>query len=152
MIIQVIDKSGEISLPKEVSFKTMDIEKDMLWVEVVLGSRQEVIVRQGHDIIKEMPCSGGKTDSPTILGTYYLRDRGESFFSQRFKEGANYWVRIKDQYLFHSIPKDEKGNTIDEELAKIGQPASHGCIRLLDKDAKWFYDNVPYGTMIIIHE
>ena len=31
-----------------------------------------------------------------------------------------------------------------------GYPASHGCVRLPDKMANWFYNNVPLGTPILV--
>ncbi|NLC45978.1 MAG: L,D-transpeptidase family protein [Firmicutes bacterium] len=34
--------------------------------------------------------------------------------------------------------------------SKLGLPASHGCIRLSDEDAHWFYHNVSSGAMVII--
>ena len=37
-----------------------------------------------------------------------------------------------------------------EEGAKLGQPASHGCVRLTVADAQWFYDQVPDGTLVTI--
>ena len=86
------------------------------------------------------------------LGTYYIQDRGTEFFSQKYKEGATYWVRFQGNYLFHSVPRDENWVVKKEEEDKIGSPASHGCIRLKENDAKWIYDNVPENTMVIIHE
>ena len=135
------------------SFKTKSLDPEEIWVEVSLNARgHRVFVRNKNELIREMICSGGTEDEPSILGTYYLQNRGDEFYSERFKEGALYWVRIKDQYLFHSIPRDKNWNIIEEELNKLGGPASHGCIRLEDEDAKWFYENVPDGTMVIIHD
>lgn len=152
IILQVMSSDGEWSEEKEYNFTTMSIKDDQLWIEVVLGDQQEVIVRRGKEVIRKMPCSGGTEESPSVYGTYYLQDRGEEFFSPRFGQGAKFWVRITEQYLFHGIPFDEDRNMIQEELDKIGQPASHGCIRLLDDDAKWFYEHVPHNTMVLIRE
>jgi lipoprotein-anchoring transpeptidase ErfK/SrfK len=30
-------------------------------------------------------------------------------------------------------------------------PASHGCIRLSVRDAKWLHDHVPYHTKVEVH-
>ncbi|NLK21319.1 MAG: L,D-transpeptidase [Epulopiscium sp.] len=130
----------------------MPLEDDIVWVEVVLKEKHEVFIHKGKKIIRRMPASGGRPDQPTLLGTFYIQDRGPNFFSERFNEGATYWVRFLDQYLFHGIPRDKRWNIIDSELRKIGKPASHGCIRFLEEDAKWFYENIPQGTMVIIHE
>jgi len=135
------------------SFTTMDIG-NKIWVEVDLSNYHTVTVYRGATPIRIMLASGGRPgrDTETILGTFYIKDRGREFYSERFEEGALYWVRITKQYLFHSIPRDREGNIKEEELKKLGLPASHGCIRFADEDARWFYENVPDGTMVIIHD
>ncbi|WP_058486422.1 L,D-transpeptidase family protein [Defluviitalea phaphyphila] len=150
--IQGISKYGEKTNPYILKFTTMPLKEDELWVEVSLKEKHEVLIHKGNKIIKKMPASGGVPEEPTVLGTFFIQDRGLSFFSERFKEGATYWVRIIDQYLFHSVPRDVNWNIIESELKKIGKPASHGCVRLLEEDAKWFYENIPEGTMVIIHD
>lgn len=151
-VIQVLSSHGEKSEPYTLDFTTMPLSKDALWVEVVLQEKHEVIIHKGDQIIRRMPASGGRPDQPTVLGTFYLGDRGFSFFSERFGEGATYWVRIVDQYLFHGIPRDREWSIIEKELHKLGKAASHGCVRLSEEDAKWFYENMPRNTMVIIHE
>ncbi|NLK97146.1 L,D-transpeptidase family protein [Defluviitalea saccharophila] len=150
--IQGISKYGEKTDPYVLKFMTMPINDDDLWVEVSLKGKHEVIIHKGKDIIRRMPASGGTKEEPTVLGTFFIQDRGTSFFSKRFNEGATYWVRIIDQYLFHGIPRDNHWNIIESERKKIGKPASHGCVRMNEEDAKWFYENIPHGTMVIIHE
>jgi len=49
------------------------------------------------------------------------------------------------------VPHDINKNMLLEELAKIGSPASHGCIRLYLEDAKWMYENLPLGIEVNIH-
>ncbi|MBC7959256.1 MAG: L,D-transpeptidase [Vallitaleaceae bacterium] len=138
---------------KVVKETEIQIEENQLWVEVDLGNQvQKVIVREGKDMIREMPCSGGTDEDPTVMGKFYLENRGEWFYSERFDEGALYWVRFYEEYLFHSVPVDKEFNIIEAEKAKIGSPASHGCIRLLEEDAKWFYENVPDDTLVVIHD
>ena len=39
-----------------------------------------------------------------------------------------------------------------EEFNKLGSPASLGCVRLNVQDAKWIYDNCPYGTTVIVYD
>lgn len=149
---QIVSEYGEKSNPVEFQFTTIPLEEDRIWVEVILGTEQRVIVYKGKKVIKTMLCSGGTTDEPTILGTYYIQDRGPEFFSSKYKEGATYWIRFQGNYLFHSVPRDENWIIKKEEEDKIGTPASHGCIRLVETDAKWLYENIPQNTMVIIHE
>lgn len=150
--IQGISQYGEKTDPYLLKFTTMPVNEEDIWVEVSLKEKHEVLIHKGKDIIRKMPASGGTKEEPSVLGTFYIQDRGSSFFSKRFNEGATHWVRIIDQYLFHGIPRDNHWNIIESELKKIGKPASHGCIRMIEEDAKWFYENIPHGTMVIIHE
>lgn len=98
-----------------------------------------------------MVCSSGK-DNTTPKGTFAVQERGDSFFNGELNEGANYWVSwlYHGVYLFHSIPTDASGNYEVKEGEKLGQPASHGCIRLSVPDAKWLFDNIPQGTTVVV--
>lgn len=135
----------------ELFFTTVDMG-EKYWVDVKLGEKHTLTVYRGSAKVREMPASGGRPESPTPTGCFYTRDRGHSFWSHRYREGASYWVRLAGQILVHSVPKDSRWRTKEEEHDKLGLPASHGCIRLDEKDAKWFFDNIPGGTMVIIHK
>lgn len=152
-ILNVMSLHSKDTLTEVMKAANIKIEDDQVWVEVSLKKNtHEVYIYTGETLNKKMPCSGGTEDEPTVMGVFYLQNRGEWFYSERFNEGALYWVRFYDQYLFHSVPVDKNFNTIEEEEEKIGGPASHGCIRLLKDDAKWFYENIPDQTLVIIHD
>lgn len=136
--------------PYKSTFTTMQMQ-NKIWVEVDLNGLNTVTVYREKMPLRTMLASGGRPGHETPLGTFYTRDRGYSFWSARFGEGAYYWVRITGQYLFHSVPVDDRWQTKEEEHAKLGCPASHGCVRLSLPDAKWFFENVPRGSMVIIH-
>ena len=124
---------------------------DALWVYVRLDSeRHEVSVYRGDDLVRRMPASGGRPGFETPGGVYRIQNRGYHFFSRKYGEGAYYWVRIFGNYLFHSLPVDAQGHVIEEEARKLGCPASHGCIRLDFPDARWFYETVPDGSLVVI--
>lgn len=112
---------------------------------------QQVIVFKDGSIIKTMICSTGLDDSPTPAGEYKTDGRGSSFFSTKYQEGGYYWIRFMGDYLFHSVPFDESENIIPAEAKKLGEKASHGCIRLSLEDAKWLYETIPqWGTSVTI--
>ena len=119
---------------------------------MILKKEHRLIVYKGDKQIRVVPCSGGTKETPTVLGTYYLQDRGTKFFAKKISEGANNWIRIHNNYLIHGLPRDENWKISKEAEMKLGSPASHGCIRLREIDAQWCYDNIPQNTMIIIHE
>lgn len=123
------------------------------WRVDVSISRQSVKVFKDGRLQKQMLASTGTKDQPTPLGQFKIQNRGPWFFSKKYQQGGKYWVSFKNwgQYLFHSIPMDEDQNVLPEEASKLGQPASHGCIRLAIADAKWIYDHIPQGTPVNIH-
>lgn len=124
---------------------------DTLWVYVKLDTDTHwVHVYHGDELVKSILASGGRPGNETPLGTFRIQNRGHHFWSAKYGEGAYFWVRIYDNYLFHSVPVDIEGNVIPEEAHLLGCPASHGCVRMSMSDAKWFYENVPDGTLVVI--
>lgn len=115
-------------------------------------AEQRTYIYKNNTLLKKFICSSG-LDASTPNGTYYINDSyGKSFFNPKYQSGAKYWVGFIDSiYLFHSVPIDENGNFIEEERKKLGSPASHGCIRLSDENAFWFYENIPSGSKVIIN-
>ncbi len=114
---------------------------------------QVVKIIKGQEVIKEMIASTGVEGHETPLGTFEVQNRGTWFYNDKYKQGAKYWVSFRDWglYLIHSVAMDKNRQAIPEEEAKLGQPASHGCVRLKVEDAKWIYDNVPEKTKVVIH-
>ena len=101
------------------------------------------------NLIKEFPSSTGIEGKETPKGIFSVTNRGEWFFSEEFQQGGKYWVQFMGDYLFHSLPFDETQTNILDYT--IGEPSSHGCIRLKVEDAKWLYDNIANDTKIIIN-
>lgn len=121
-----------------------------LYIRVSLN-KQRVSVLDGKDlVIKTFTCSSGESGSKTPTGTFTVSGRGKSFYNSNLREGAYYWTSFYGNYLFHSIPFDENYQIEQDEAAKLGTPASHGCIRLSIDDAKWIYDHIQDGTKVII--
>jgi len=119
-------------------------------IEVDLA-RQRVIIFYKDDMLREMICSGGAPGSPTPMGEFITSQKIEYSFVARFDVGAYYWIRFFEDYLIHSVPFDENGEMIIEELEKLGSPASHGCIRLKLEEAKWLYETLPLGVKVLIY-
>jgi lipoprotein-anchoring transpeptidase ErfK/SrfK len=56
-------------------------------------------------------------------------------------ELGRFRLDLGDGYLLHGTPHTES----------IGEPSSHGCIRLGDEDIAWLYENVPVGTRVFTY-
>ncbi len=122
------------------------------WVVVFSNRSQSLDIYRNGELVKKSLASGGKWDSFTPKGVFQIEAdrRGNWFFAPKFKQGGKYWVGFKDSYLFHSLPCNEDQTIIQEEADKLGEPASHGCIRLPEDVAKYIYDNIPDGSLVII--
>ena len=59
-----------------------------------------------------------------------------------------YYTQISGEYLIHSILYNSDGYTVRD--GRLGYHGSHGCVRLATENAKWVYNNIPYGTKIYI--
>lgn len=102
--------------------------------------------------VRAMLCSTGLNDT-TPQGGFFLKGRWnwgalyEGVYGQ-------YCTHITGDILFHSVFYNEqyKKNSMPiEEYNKLGEPASHGCVRLTVMDAKWVYENCPKGTKVTIY-
>jgi len=127
------------------------------YVVMVNLDEQRVFVYHKEKEIRRMICSSGlpENDNATPPGRFIIDEsghkRGQWFYSDTYGEGAKYWVGfIGGTYLFHSVPMDKDQHIIEEEAKRIGQPASHGCIRLSVADAQWFYETIPSGSVLYI--
>jgi len=117
-------------------------------------TNQKIKVFKGDKILKEMFCSSGiigDQDTETPLGIFAVQERGLSFFSTKYNQGAKYYIKFFANYLIHSVPTDQKGNIIEEESIKLGSAVSHGCVRVSMENAKWMYDTIPKGSIVFIH-
>ena len=105
---------------------------------------------------RKMICSTGRNATPTPTGTYQaygqleLED-GEWWWFKTYKCYAKYAYGIVGGILFHSVTYTRDKKPLGDEK-NLGRKASHGCIRLTVDDAKWIYDNCPYGTTVVIQE
>jgi lipoprotein-anchoring transpeptidase ErfK/SrfK len=117
-------------------------------------TNQNISVIKKDKVLKKVQCSTGilgDQETETPLGIFNVQCKGEYFYSNKYQEGARYYIKFFSNYLIHSIPVDKKGNIIEDEKKKIGFPASHGCIRISIHDAEWIYNNIPEGSSVIIH-
>ena len=97
-------------------------------------------------------CATGTKDNPTPLGTYQAGGKtgDEWYYFKDFGCYAKWAYHIVGGVLFHSNTTEKpKGTPSDTGL---GYRASHGCIRMKVKDAKWIYETCPEGTTVVIQE
>lgn len=99
-------------------------------------------------------CSVGLPGTPTTAGTHY------TFAKYRWKElmgpsWGQYATKFTgDGIYFHSVAgvNTTSYNLNSIDYNNLGIPASHGCVRLCVRDAKWIYDNCPLGMKVIVYD
>ncbi|MDO4534858.1 MAG: L,D-transpeptidase [Clostridium perfringens] len=135
------------------TINTFDISSNTNKLVFVNISEQKTYIYTGSinnwSLEKEFVCSTGIENKETPVGIFEVQTRAPWFFASKYGQGGKYYVQFMGNYLFHSIPFAEDQETILDET--LGEPASHGCIRLDTNNAKWLYDNVLDGSKIIIY-
>ena len=110
--------------------------KYLIWVSTY---HQHVYVFQGKKgawkLIKDWECATGAAESPTPTGAEKRLERRVSY-----RHGVRWWRPF------------QTWNSIHGKLQSwsMGGPASNGCVRNFDQNAKWIYDNCPNGTGLIV--
>ncbi len=103
--------------------------------------------------VKTFTCSVGLPSTPTPTGTFYTPDkyRWHTLMGPSY---GQYCTRINGGILFHSVAgyNMTSYNIYARDYNKLGSPASHGCVRLNVRDAKWIYDNCSLGTKVTISD
>lgn len=137
------------------------LAEDTYFIEVDITNQIVTVyydaVRSEGGIVRQMICSTGANDC-TPTGHFRLNQRNsaertEWYAIPKYDCYVQYVTRIMDAYLFHSLPyREEDVETLDQEAAaQLGEPASHGCIRLRSEDAQWIAENCPNGTRVHIY-
>ena len=101
--------------------------------------------------VRAMVCSVGTPDRATPTGNFSIgvKHRWHLMVGNVY---AQYLSQFHNACLFHSIcyAKPDPSTALPDTYDSLGEPASHGCIRLQTEDAKWIYDNASAGTKAVI--
>ena len=130
------------------------VDKSTFTVRVYKGSKGK------WTRIKDWACTHGGSDTPngvfTIDDHVTKRDATWGWADFDFSSAA-FACHISAGNYFHSIlfDKGTRGNPysqswkiLDDELRTT---YSHGCIRLTLENAEWVWDNIPFGTKVVVY-
>ena len=101
--------------------------------------------------VKSMTCSVGLPATPTPTGTFYIGDQ-DRWHILMGPSWGQYTSHVYQGIFIHSVAGGRQNiyNLNAADYNNLGRPASHGCIRLCVRDAKWIYTNVSRGSQITI--
>lgn len=130
-------RNGHIGVMKILMGITDDSEPAQYRVSIKLD-QQQAIVWKGKEIVMMTPISSGKASTPTKPGTYLVTNKYRNWKSTLYDAQMPFFLRLScGDFGLHA------GNL-------PGYPASHGCVRLPEENAKQLYSMVPIGTLVEI--
>jgi len=144
-----LDQKLDISYAEAKSVEVKPYDK---WI-VVDTTTKRMYAYEQSTMVHSFLVSAGAPKTPTVLGQYAIyakfesQDmRGSNADGSRYFQPAVPWVNYfyKD-YAIHGNywrPASWFGNI----------NSSHGCVGVMDDDAKWIYDWAPIGTPVIVHQ
>lgn len=102
--------------------------------------------------VKSFTCSTGKNNT-TPRGIFlraFPANRWHYF--KKFYCWAQYSFVIEGDILFHSVIFGSKNeNSLHRSSVRaLGNPASHGCVRLTVEDAKWLFEHCERGSLVVV--
>jgi len=100
-------------------------------------------------LIKTYLATIGKKETPTLTGMFTIKVKGAGYSKTNEGFKVKWYTQFYQNYLFHSILFNLDGTIYD---GRLGMALSDGCIRLNEEDAKYIFDNIPSGTLVIILE
>lgn len=128
--------SGEPDLPAG----THGPEKKRLYVEIDVSKRTLKLVEEGK-VIARYPVAVGKSETPTPLGEWRV-----------VQKCLNWGDGFGTRWLGLNVPWGIFGVHGTDNPGSIGSYASHGCIRMFNRDVEKLYPQVPMGTTVRIVE
>ena len=133
--------------------KTAQAANTKYWIKVNKQANVATVyqLKNGkYKPIKAFLVSCGGSNTPA--GTFYTpaKYRWQTLMGPSY---GQYCTRIHGGILFHSVWYYEKNPATQSTIQfnKLGQTASHGCVRVSVADAKWIYDNCTLGTKVTIY-
>ena len=143
-------KSNGVWISDSMNAKAQSYASRTNWLILVDTSRCVTSIYYGSqgnwDLNRRYVCSTGRAGTPTVIGEYEVFGKGYSF---GHGYTCYYYTQFYGDYLFHSSPYYVNSNRIMDPT--MGVPSSAGCVRLEIQNAKWIYDNIPYGTKVVTY-
>ncbi len=127
-------------------------------VNLILNLKQkQVYVYKGDKVIAKYPVAIGKKGWETPIGEWQVMEKIENPGWTNFKNGKvikpgknnplgerwiAFWTDGEDLIGFHGTP----------DVKSVGTAASHGCVRMYNRDVKALYPLVKVGTTVKVVE
>lgn len=133
-----------------VPASAVSLSRDTWTVKVSLSARHVDVWHNGRQL-RQFPIAVGAPDSPTPTGRFAVTD----LLRTGDPEGPyGCCILALSAVAPHAIANWTGGNRIaihsTPEADSVGQPVSHGCMRMTLPDGRWMLEHIPLGTPTII--
>jgi lipoprotein-anchoring transpeptidase ErfK/SrfK len=120
------------------------------WKLVVDRSRLRLTVMHECRAVRSFPVAVGKPSTPTPKGTFYL-DALYRLPPASFVGPFAYTLSGHSNVLFSFDGGEGRlGLHGTSDPSSIGHAASHGCVRMFNKDIRWLVTRLPLGTPVVV--
>jgi lipoprotein-anchoring transpeptidase ErfK/SrfK len=119
-------------------------------LKVSLSARQVTVLHDNH-VMERYTIAIGAPANPTPTGRFAVTDR---LLTGDPTGPYGCCILALSAQAPHAIQDWSGGNRIaihsTPETSSIGEPVSHGCMRLTLPEGKWLIDHIPLGTPTVI--
>lgn len=116
-------------------------------IEISL-SEQRLRAYEGGRLVLDTAVSTGTASHPTPTGSFSIKSKERMHWSTQYGAWMPYAMRVVGGIFIHEIPIGADGRRIG--ASQIGNPASHGCIRVPSGAAQQLYSWATIGTPVLI--
>jgi lipoprotein-anchoring transpeptidase ErfK/SrfK len=159
LIFTFLPATYQVSLAAEAPVATSDTSSNLLAQPIRLQislSRHQVTLYHDNTPIKNYPVAIGRAGWETPKGNFKVMQMLKKptwihpFTGEAIPGGSpdnplgqywiGFWTNGKNWIGFHGTPNPES----------VGKPASHGCIRMYNKDVEELFRQVKVGTPVTV--
>jgi hypothetical protein len=127
------------------------------WVDVNL-THQMVVAYEGEKAVYSAPATSGRPGWETPVGTHRIQRRvenetmiGSTLLRLDTFEIPDYRLENVKWTQYFTAAGAALHTNYWRPAGLFGMPSSHGCVGLLEKDAKWLWDWAKVGTPLLVH-
>ncbi len=151
--VTAVDGRGEESPPSSTVQATPSAQlfqsafKTSKSITISIADQRLYCVENGR-VAMVFQCSTGRAGDATPPGTYKVLYHADAMPIAKYPGCVcYYWLGFAPDYGIHGWPTY---NGVTSDTSAIGQPASHGCVRLLPDEAPIVYHWAPDGIPVNI--
>ncbi len=138
LVLSCIQMTIDWIYEKKFEEESKEVDKKPEYLIFIEVEDKVLYLLQDGKCIKKYPIASGKPGYPSPIGEWRIVEKGHW--------GGGFGGR----WLGLNVPWGKYGIHGTTNQGSIGRAASHGCIRMFNKDIRELYSIVPHGTVVAI--